>query len=104
MFGQKRYAEAQALAEQSIELAKTLPRPYWIGGGKMLLAAIATEQQHFDLGEQLRHEALEIFRQIGDSAYSTQALRQLSGDAARRGDYATASALIQESLSRSRIG
>ena len=92
------YAEAQALAEESLTLYKKLGDSRGIAGSLSNLAAVAASQGDYVRAQALYEESLTLHKKLGHKRGIAISLSNLGFLARVQGDYACARALLEESL------
>lgn len=95
-------AQAVALAERAVALARSVDEPPLMAWILLGLAQATDAVEDFDRSERLYGDLLDIARQAGDETMAARALGQIGNTLRIRGDNARARAVLEEALSLAR--
>jgi predicted ATPase/class 3 adenylate cyclase len=94
--------QAQAFAESSLSLARSIGDDTLTGDALLLLGIIAVDAEDYDRAESLQREAQVVFSRSGNDAAVRETLGMLGFLMIARHDYAQAHSVIEEALRLSR--
>jgi predicted ATPase len=97
--GQGDYGSADALIQESLEVARQLGDKHGIAVSLNALAVNARDRGEVEASRSLSEEGLAVWREIGDSQAVARSLSNLASVVKLKGDYAEARALYRECLS-----
>jgi predicted ATPase len=93
--------EATQLLEEALALRQQLEDRRGAANIRAQLAGMAVGQGEYERAEDLAHQALETYREVGDDAGGSVPLTILGSTAAQRGDGAQAAVLLTQALEAS---